>query len=258
MQNIEKIHAQIGSVSLNTMKDFSMNHSSRNYTNDYQRSDLFERYISTLKELCKQQEVSRWIANHMSKCLWIENLLGPYNLLSSSHQMFCDYQDSSDVVPVPIPSETHHHENVSDSDINETNNYSDDDDSRYSYPVTPEGCEVSVVGSGCMEINGTYKCCGICDGVSKYAKSVIWNGTHEVISIFRCRLSDNTKKWYISIVPKNIQPGTSKDFDFYYAPATDESNEIPHGKKWETARDNGIIPPPTVTWRETVIPGHDD
>ena len=56
--------------------------------------------------------------------------------------------------------------------------------------------------------------CKSCD-VAKYCKIGMWNNENINFSLFRCKLSDETRRWYISIVPKNIQPGTNKDVDFY-------------------------------------------
>merc|ERR1712008_367456 len=77
----------------------------------------------------------------------------------------------------------------------------------------------------------------------------IWNSHDETFSLFRCRLSDNTRRWYISIVPKNIQPGTNKDSDFYYGAATGDQSELPDTVMWVTAKENGKDPAPNVTYK---------
>ena len=56
-----------------------------------------------------------------------------------------------------------------------------------------------------------------------------------------------TRKWYISIVPVGMPPGTSADIDFYYA-IPDES-ETPPYDGWVTC-DEGINPPPTTAPHE--------
>lgn len=50
-----------------------------------------------------------------------------------------------------------------------------------------------VEGCGVKEINGVYTKAGKYDGVSKYTKAVRYNGKDEEFSLFRCKLTDNTR-----------------------------------------------------------------
>ena len=50
-----------------------------------------------------------------------------------------------------------------------------------------------VEGCGVEEINGVYTKAGRYDGVAKYTKSAHYNGKDEEFTLFRCKLSDNTK-----------------------------------------------------------------
>ena len=53
--------------------------------------------------------------------------------------------------------------------------------------------EMLVEGCGVKEINGVYTKAGKYDGVSKYTKAVRYNGKDEEFSLFRCKLTDNTR-----------------------------------------------------------------
>ena len=263
MQNMEKVnvpynvHTEGGSGLLNAAKDFSMSRSSQHYSADYHNSGLFDRYLDALKELQKQREVAKWMSEHRSQWLWMEQWLRSDIVPVSQHQVRGDYLSRRDGSPVHIPSGTLNH---SDSHANAAINDSEDedDDSRYDTTDGYSGGKVIVTGAGVKAVNGTYRNKGSFDNVSKYIKSGNWKDREEVFSLFRCRLSDNTKRWYISIVPKNIQPGTNKDVDFYLATATGHPNELPPEKKWTTAKDNGVDPSPTVTWKTEPVPADAD
>ena len=77
-----------------------------------------------------------------------------------------------------------------------------------------------------------------------------------VFSLFQCNVSNNTKHWYISIVPRNSQPGTSTDIDFYSAPVLDSCTEYPPTGTW-TKSNEGKEPPPKLVYKNdpTVSPG---
>jgi len=158
----------------------------------------------------------------------------------------------------------HHHHQQSDSDMNAgVNDSEDDDDDSRGYPMPYDqvdyvnGTKVIVSGAGVKAINGIYTRSGSFDGVAKYQKNGIWKDKEETFSLFRCKLSDQSKRWYISIVPKNIQPGTNKDLDFYSAQGRNEFSEYPP-EKWMTAMGEGIDPPPTLTWKRDVVPDVDE
>jgi len=74
----------------------------------------------------------------------------------------------------------------------------------------------------------------------------VWENIEQKFGLFRCRLSDNSKRWYISIVPKNNNPGTSKDIDFYFQVATGEATELPGMSHWALARGPEVDPSPTL------------
>eukprot|EP00559_Dactyliosolen_fragilissimus_P007440 CAMPEP_0184869890 /NCGR_PEP_ID=MMETSP0580-20130426/35710_1 /TAXON_ID=1118495 /ORGANISM="Dactyliosolen fragilissimus" /LENGTH=406 /DNA_ID=CAMNT_0027371685 /DNA_START=66 /DNA_END=1286 /DNA_ORIENTATION=- len=108
--------------------------------------------------------------------------------------------------------------------------------------------KVLVENSGIDTLNGVYICNGTFDGVSKYVKSGKWKDKDVEFTLYRCPIQTKSiKRWYISIVPNNLQPGTDNDIDFYLAPATGKVYELPIEKTWQVAKKNGINPPPKVS-----------
>ena len=69
-----------------------------------------------------------------------------------------------------------------------------DDGSALKHIAIPRlGRVMKVEGCGVEEINGVYAKAGRYDGVAKYTKSAHYNGKDEEFTLFRCKLSDNTK-----------------------------------------------------------------
>ena len=92
--------------------------------------------------------------------------------------------------------------------------------------------EMIVDMSGIPEINGIYNHDGYHDRVSKYTKRCFYNGKYEDFCLFRCKLADSTRRWYISIVPMNSHPGTTKGIDFYAAKPSSEDDSLPPRHNW--------------------------
>jgi len=253
MLSMEKVHAhsEEGSGIFVVAKELSLTRSSQHYNSDYHHnSSLFERYIDTLKDLRKLRGISTWMSENKSVWSWMEQYLQTDVAQVSHHQVRSDYHNRGDVGVVQLAPGGLEHHNQSDSDANIGGNDSDDDeDSRYEAGDSYSSGRIIVSGAGLASVNGTYNCNGVFDTVPRYSKTGIWNGRNETFSLFRCRLSDQTKRWYISIVPKNIQPGTNKDTDFYLATATGDQSELPDSDMWMTAKENGIDPSPTVTYK---------
>ncbi len=128
------------------------------------------------------------------------------------------------------------------SDLNAYNTY-------YNQSLSIGGM-LHVRNAGSVQVNGVYNCTSKFNGVDLYStKSGIWNGDQVTFTLFRCRLSDSTKRWYISIIPPNNTPGTSKDIDFYMTTAHGGMTEVPHGYTWQTVKGRGSDPPPAVEWQ---------
>jgi len=253
MQSMEKIHSHSegGSGILIVAKELSLSRSSQHYDSDYHHnSSLFERYIDTLKDLRKLQGISTWMSENRSVWNWIEQYLQTDLVQVSHHQLRGDYHSRGEVGVVQLAPGALTHHNQSDSDANIGGNDSDDEDeeSRYEAGDSYSSGKIIVSGAGLVTVNGVYNYNGAFDTVARYSKSGIWKNREETFSLFRCRLSDNTKRWYISIVPKNIQPGTNKDTDFYLATATGDQSELPDSVTWMTAKE-GTEPAPAVTYK---------
>jgi hypothetical protein len=113
---------------------------------------------------------------------------------------------------------------------------------------------IKVEGAGLQEVNGTYRRCGQHDGVQKFIKRTRYNGQLVNFMLFRCILTDSTRRWYISIVPEDaLSPGTTQDIDFYeVSPAAHQweasaDYNIPPRDGWiATANGQGVDPAPTV------------
>ena len=126
----------------------------------------------------------------------------------------------------------------------------EDDDSRMieDNPKTTNE-KVIVANAGLGLVNGVYRRDGNFESAGKYARHGKWKGSAEVFSLFLCNVSNNTKHWYISIVPAGVQPGTNADIDFYSAPMSHERPDFPPTHGWTKAQE-GVHPPPTITITE--------
>jgi len=215
----------------------------RRYANEYHYSNCIGRYDDLIRDLQRQRVVADWMLDNRRHWAWMEPEVRPQQVQQSRG----DYSGRRDG---GVAQHSHMPPNNSDSDVNATMNFSDDDalddddDSRY------EGGKnavdfIFVAGSGIPEINGEYCRSGSCDNVSKYKKSGKWDGKDEEFILFRCKLSDGTRRWYISIVPGNHHPGTTNDVDFYVSP-TDGISNMPPKIGWK-ATGEGSEPAPTVS-----------
>jgi hypothetical protein len=134
----------------------------------------------------------------------------------------------------------------SDSDMHHQDS-DDDEEDDYDDHYYGNGREVVFVhGAGLDVVNGDYERNGLFDGVGKYAKTGLWQDQNHEFSLFRCNTSNNHKYWYISIVPMDVQPGTSTDIDFYSAPVSRNDPDFPPEQGW-TVSSEGKAPAPHVT-----------
>eukprot|EP00567_Pseudictyota_dubia_P007508 CAMPEP_0197442408 /NCGR_PEP_ID=MMETSP1175-20131217/8425_1 /TAXON_ID=1003142 /ORGANISM="Triceratium dubium, Strain CCMP147" /LENGTH=3192 /DNA_ID=CAMNT_0042972873 /DNA_START=42 /DNA_END=9620 /DNA_ORIENTATION=- len=245
MQCNEKAHAHsdIGVGLLIASKDM-VRHSQH-----FQHGAL-DRYVNTVKQLRRQREVKKWMSENESLWGWMDQWLRPD---SGQHQMRGDYIGRHDGIHPPSAPLNHHHLH-SDSDMNA----SEDDDSRYDQDSSLEEGRIVVDGAGVSAVDGMYTRDGIFDHIPKYSKAGVWNNEEQIFSLFRCKLSDGTRRWYISIVPKGVQPGTNRDIDFYSAPIVTENSRYPPENKWTPAKSQGVGPPPVVYWKSDNIPETED
>ena len=252
MQSNERISQSkhIGGGLLIIAKDLAMSRSSQHYGNEYSHdSVLLDIYIEVISDLRKVMAVDEWMNANKEAWSWLEQWLRPDsgNISDRSDRSRRDgtvRQNGFD-------------QTQSDSDLNGVNesDEEDDDDSRFeameSYSNVPSGV-LQVQGAGIAQVNGIYTRTGSWDQVDLYTKHVIFEDREEVFTLFRCRLSDNSKRWYISIIPRNNNPGTSKDIDFYMATANNNVREVPHNYTWMSARAKDGDAPPTVVWKQEI------
>jgi len=99
----------------------------------------------------------------------------------------------------------------------------------FDYSQNHRNEEINVRGAGNGSVNGDYVREGMLDGVGKYVKKGVWEGLACTFSLFRCHVSNDTKHWYISIVPVGKKPGTNTDIDFYTSQA---DGEFPASSGW--------------------------
>lgn len=113
---------------------------------------------------------------------------------------------------------------------------------------------VIVENAGFDAVNGVYKSSKKFDDVPIFTKTSIQNGQHTEFTMYRCVLSNGTRRWYISVIPQNQKPGTYRDIDYYFCPANDHANEVPHAIWWQTVRGRGkaVDPPPNVEWKNQI------
>jgi hypothetical protein len=124
-------------------------------------------------------------------------------------------------------------------------NFAIDSDEPSSIPIGPN--YIVVEGAGQPAVNGTYEHIGYLEGAPQYFRHGYWNNMHHKFFIFLCSVGNDTKLWYISFVPHNIDPGTSSDIDFYKAPIMGTSTRIPPRVGWMNA-DKGDDPAPQLIY----------
>jgi hypothetical protein len=107
-----------------------------------------------------------------------------------------------------------------------------------------------VEGAGLLEINGHYmKARDKWDDAPKYIKHAQYNGEDVQFTLFRCQLTDSSRRWYLSIVPASaLHPGTNRDIDFYCTlPSFDIHERTPPRDDWMLVPNSrATMPPPEV------------
>lgn len=240
MLSNDRVNARknIGEGLLIVAKDLAMARSTQNYSTEYSHESLLlDTYIEVISGLKKLQAVENWMAENKEAWSWLEQWLHPDAVVSDR----ADYSRRDGAVRQGGYDQ-------SDSDLNGGLNDSDDDDDDSHF----EDGIVQVEGAGIIQINGIYTWNSTWDSVDLFTKTAVWENTEQTFSLFRCRLSDNSKRWYISIVPKNNNPGTSKDIDFYFQVASGEAREVPGLSQWASATGPEADPSPTVQYQKEI------
>lgn len=220
-------------------KEFSRLSVNQHYPTDFHYSVAIERYINAVKELLKLKKVEEWMSKNKKLWEWMNRWFRSDSL---GHQHIrSDLSGRRDDTVHSSSAGLSHHRHLESEMGPVIGNTSESDDSRCD--------QIFVQGAGEPAVNGTYRLRNSFDNVGKYMKEGSWQGREHMFSLFRCKLSNNSRRWYISIVPLNLVPGTNKDTDFYSVLATGEENETPPERNWTTAKDHGLDPPPICTTR---------
>lgn len=110
----------------------------------------------------------------------------------------------------------------------------------------------TIVVSGCETVaeDGTYRYDGNLNGACKYStKTVEWAGAYRRYCIYRCKMSDSTWSWFISMLLGWSETGPFKVFVHYISPRTPDCMTVPPGTGWQR---NGKVsnPPLVLSWQQ--------
>jgi ubiquitin carboxyl-terminal hydrolase 9/24 len=251
MQSTEKASRNVayGAGLLQVARSFHRARQTQHYNNEFHW--CFERYITVLKELRHIYPIFKWMQDNHNEWSFMEReLLDSHSVATQENQVRGDYAPRDTGNAIPLDHHTH-----SDSDMAGMNDSEDDDEDSQFDAVNTFGntendgpFQIVVEGAGNPAVNGVYNQDGYFERACRYVKEGTWNKKTRKFYILQCHVSNNTKHWYISIVPNGGSAGTSSDIDFYTAPLSDEEGHIPPGKEW-TISTEGRNPPPTLLFR---------
>ena len=224
----------------------------QHYRNDVHWS--FTRYMHILKELYNLYPIFKWMSDNRGHWSFIEREFetarSNIGNTTTQHQVRTDYGARE---PETVLSTVDRNTN-SDSELGMQDSEEDEEDSHFdnvdvSASVNDGPTHIIVEGAGNPAVNGTYIQDGLFENAIRYVRDGIWNNARHHFFICLCNVSNNTRHWYISIVPHGANPGTSSDIDFYTAPISDDSVAIPPQDGWIKAGE-GVDPPPRLIHRD--------
>jgi len=248
-------HAETGIGLLSAARAFYSARSNQTYPNEIHYT--FDRYVSVLKDLLVLPAFYQWMTDNRNQWSWLERDLLDSHPRVQPHEVRGDYgRRVGD--PNGMPLDHHNHSDTDDNmpGMNDSEDDEDEDshfDEMDTYHDSPS--RIVVDGAGNPAVNGVYAKDGYFERAFKFSRAAEHNGQPVLFSIFQCNVSNNTKHWYISIVPARGRPGTSADVDFYSAPVTDSCNDLPPLHGW-TKSNEGRDPSPNLafTTEETEEP----
>ena len=213
----------------------------------------FDRYVGILKELLGLNSIFRWMTENRQQWTWIERELLENPLQVAQHQgqgrnEYAGHREG-EVPGVPVG---HHHPSDSEGVLPGMHDDSEDEDDDFdmdTYHDDRGPNRVIVEGAGNPAVNGVYAKDGYFERVGKFSRPGEYDGKPALFSLFQCNVSNNTKHWYISVVPSSGQPGTSADLDFYSAPVTENCRALPPQGGWTKANE-GRDPSPTLVFKD--------
>lgn len=242
-------NTEYGAGLLQVLRALHRMRQTQHYSNDVHWT--FGRYMNILKELHSMYPIFKWMNDNRSSWAFIErDLLDSRSVVTLHGQARGDYAARDADPTLPLEHNTH-----SDSDMAGTNDSEDDDeDSHFDHTegggnTANDGpYQIIIRGAGNAAVNGVYHQDGYFETTCRYVMEGKWNGSRHKFYIFQCNVSNNTKHWYISIVPPNQSPGTSSDIDFYTAPVSADCERVPPTTGWIKANE-GREQPPTLEYR---------
>lgn len=79
---------------------------------------------------------------------------------------------------------------------------------------------VILENAGVPEVNGEYNFVDLKNHAGYYSRTGVYrDNVTSKFTLYKCSLRNGGFQWFISITPDNMEPGTTSDIDFYYAPA---------------------------------------
>lgn len=209
----------------------------------------FDRYVGVLKDLLGLDCIYTWMNENRNQWHWMEHELLMTHQQAQPHQHRADYDGRRSDGAVGMALEHHHHSDTDDNIQHMHESEEDDDDGSYDEMEMQDAPNSIVVeNAGNPAICGVYQKHGSWERAYKYSKQGEYDGRVVQFSIFQCNVSNNTKHWYISVVPTHGNPGTSSDIDFYSAPVTEQCRYLPPQGGW-TKSNEGKDPPPLLVFR---------
>jgi hypothetical protein len=154
------------------------------YPTDYRARAYADKYAEIINILHKQHAVSNWMSRHRSHWTWIEPDAQPETAHPLQSRSDHSGRRGGGHQNVPTHHQNHDPNAEDESDIDEDSRSDEDEE-----PIR----EIVVKGCGVSEINGIFTRAGSFDGVSKYTKHTRYRGKEEEFSLFRCKLTDNTR-----------------------------------------------------------------
>lgn len=235
------VHTETGLGLMVAARSFYNARATHTYQNELHYA--FDRYVSILKDLLGLRPIYVWMTENRALWNWMERELLDSPQQVQSSQTRTDYASRRTVPVMPLD---HHHSDTDDNMPDMNDSEDEDDDSQFDDmdPYQQDIPNRVIVGqAGNPAVNGVYARDGAFERAYKFSRVANYNGKPSLFSIFQCNVSNNTKHWYISIVPPRGQPGTSVDLDFYSAPVTEGCTTLPPLDGWTNSTEGREHPP---------------
>ena len=257
MQNSHQVarNAEYGAGLLHVLRVYQRGRQTQHYSNDYHWG--FERYLGVLKEMRRIYPVYQWMSENREKWNFIEREISD-NRGSNQYQapqQRGDYgqreADGHLTYPVDNLHVDHHSHTDSDMAGPHESEYDDEDSQcdnieNYGQRQPNSGpFQIVIENAGARDVNGAYHQDGFFENACKYSRVGRWKNGNYKFFIFQCNVSNNTRHWYISIVPSGGSPGTSSDIDFYTASVSADCAQVPPAKGWSKGPE-GVEPCPAL------------